>query len=67
VILEPSLMLEPWGVGMRKGETALIQHVNGVLEAMEKSGEATQIHDKWMGPATPYKVQRSFKIEPIKG
>lgn len=67
VILEPSLMLEPWGIGMRKGETTLIQHVNGVLEAMEKSGEAKQIHDKWMGPATPYKVQRGFKIEPIKG
>jgi polar amino acid transport system substrate-binding protein len=66
VILEPSLMLEPWGVGMRKGETALIKHVNDMLETMEKSGEATQIHDKWMGPATPYKVQRGFKIEPIK-
>lgn len=67
VILEPSLMLEPWGIGMRKGETALIKHVNDLLDIMEKTGEATQIHDKWMGPATPYKVQRGFKVEPIKG
>lgn len=67
VILEPSLMLEPWGIGMRKGEITLINHVNNLLDTMEKTGEATQIHDKWMGPATPYKVQRSFKIEPIKG
>lgn len=67
VILEPSLMLEPWGIGMKKGETSLIKHVNDLLESMEKSGEAAQIHDKWMGPATPYKVQRGFKIEPIKG
>lgn len=67
VILEPALMLEPWGIGMRKGEASLIKHVNGLLESLEKSGEAAQIHDKWMGPATPYKMQRGFKIEPIKG
>lgn len=67
VILEPSLMLEPWGIGMRKGETALIQHVNNLLESMEKSGEAAHVHDKWMGPSTNYKMQRGFKIEPIKG
>ncbi|HSV36672.1 ABC transporter substrate-binding protein [Ramlibacter sp. WS9] len=67
VILEPSLLLEPWGVGMRKGETALIKHVNGMLESMEKSGEAAQIYDKWMGMSTIFKMPRSFKIEPIKG
>lgn len=67
VILEPSLMLEPWGIGMRKGETALIKHVNGLLESMEKSGEAAQVYDKWMGSATPYKMPRGFKIEAIKG
>jgi polar amino acid transport system substrate-binding protein len=52
---------------MRKGETALIQHVNNLLESMEKSGEAAHVHDKWMGPSTNYKMQRGFKIEPIKG
>ncbi|MFM9992690.1 MAG: ABC transporter substrate-binding protein [Burkholderiaceae bacterium] len=67
VILEPSLMLEPWGIGMRKGESGLIKHVNDMLESLDKSGEALKIHDKWMGPATMYKVQRSFKIEAIKG
>ena len=66
-ILEPSILLEPWGIGMRKGETALIKHVDDLLDAMEKSGEAAQIHDKWMGPVTPYKMQRAFKIELIKG
>ena len=67
VILEPSLMLEPWGIGMRKGEAALIKHVNSLLESMEKSGEAVQVYDKWMGMGTPYKMPRGFKIEPIKG
>lgn len=66
VILEPSLMLEPWGIGMRKEESALIKHVNGMLESMEKSGEVTQTFNKWMGAGTGYKMQRSFKVEPIK-
>ena len=66
-ILEPALMIEPWGIGMRKDEAALIKHVNGVLEGMEKSGEAAQIFDKWLGPNTNYKLKRSFKVEPIKG
>src|SRR5450830_70298 len=66
-ILEPALMREAWGVGMRKEETALIKHVNGVLENMEKTGEAKQIFDKWLGPNTTYKLQRGFKIEAIKG
>lgn len=66
-ILEPPLMLESWGIGMRKGEAALINHVNNTLQAMEKSGEATKIFDKWLGAGTPYNMKRGFKIEPIKG
>lgn len=66
-ILEPALLKESWGIGMRKGETALINHVNSTLEAMEKSGEAGKIFDKWLGTGTPYNLKREFKIEPIKG
>lgn len=66
VILEPSLVLEPWGIGMRKDEASMVKHVNNLLATMEKSGEALQIFNKWMGPSTLYKMQRGFKIEPIK-
>lgn len=66
-ILEPPLLHEQWGIGMRKSETALIKHVNGVLEAMEKSGEAGKIFDKWLGTGTPYNLKRGFRMEPIKG
>lgn len=66
-ILDQSLILEPWGIGMRKEETALIKHVNSMLGAMEKSGESIQVFNKWMGAGTQYKMQRGFKIEPIKG
>lgn len=66
-ILEPPLMKEIWGIGMRKDETGLIKYVNGVLDGMEKSGEASRIFEKWLGSNTAYKLQRGFKIEPIKG
>ncbi|MEO8118352.1 MAG: ABC transporter substrate-binding protein [Rhodoferax sp.] len=66
-ILEPALMNESWGIGMRKEEASLIKHVNGVLQGMDKSGEATRIFDKWLGASTPYKMRRGFKIEAIKG
>lgn len=66
-ILEPALLNESWGIGMRRGDTALIRHVNGVLESMEKSGEAAKIFDKWLGTGTTYNMKRGFRIEPIKG
>lgn len=66
-ILEPAVLRESWGIGMRKDEPGLIKKVNSVLESMEKSGEATQIFDRWLGTNTPYKLHRDFKIEPIKG
>lgn len=66
-ILEPELFTEPWGIGMRKGEAALIKHVNGVLQSMEKSGEAAKIFDKWLGKGTIFDLRRGFKIDPIKG
>ena len=66
-ILEPALFSEPWGIGMRKGETGLINHVNGVLQSMEKSGEAAKIFDKWLGTGTTFNLKRGFKVEPING
>ncbi|GAB3761901.1 ABC transporter substrate-binding protein [Ramlibacter monticola] len=66
-VLQPPLFVEPWGIGMRKGETALINKVNEVLSGMEKSGEAAKIFDKYLGAGTEYKLHRTFKIEPIKG
>jgi polar amino acid transport system substrate-binding protein len=66
-VLQPPLFVEPWGIGMRKGETALIRKVNEVLSGMEKSGEAARIFDKYLGAGTEYKLHRSFRIEPIKG
>ncbi|MDR6855684.1 ABC transporter substrate-binding protein [Variovorax guangxiensis] len=65
MLLPESMMAEPWGLGVRKGEPALLKHVNDTLAGMERSGEAAKIFDKWLGPATLYKSSRDFSIGPI--
>jgi polar amino acid transport system substrate-binding protein len=65
--LSPPVALENWGLGIKKGEPALLDAVNNALNGMEKSGEAEQIFVKWFGPNTIYKMHRDFKIVPIKG
>lgn len=54
---------EPYGLGMRKGDTNLVNFVNKTLLEMEKSGEAARIFNKWFGP---YNLARSFKISADK-
>lgn len=66
-ILEKPVFVEPWGLGLRKGETAFKDHVNKTLSGLESSGEAKAIFDQWFGPTTVYEMKRDFKIEEIKG
>lgn len=66
VILTPPLLVESWGIGMRTGETNLINHVNGVLTQMEKDGRASAIFDTWLGKNSAYHIERSFTIKPIE-
>lgn len=53
---------EPYGLGMRKDDTNLVNFVNQTLLEMEKSGEAKVIFEKWFGPTTPYSLTRNFTI-----
>ncbi|MCJ8140267.1 ABC transporter substrate-binding protein [Falsirhodobacter halotolerans] len=64
-ILEQSVVDEPWGLGIRKGEDALLAEVNAALDEAETSGEAQALFDKWFGADTPYDLTRSFQIGPI--
>jgi polar amino acid transport system substrate-binding protein len=66
-ILEPALFIEPWGVGVRKGDTAMLNQVNKVLDDMEASGQAAKTFDKWFGTGTQFNIKRDFHIEAIKG
>lgn len=65
-IVDQSVYSEQWGIGMRKGEPALRDAVDHALEALEQSGTATAIFDKWLGSGSEYKIHRSFKIAPIQ-
>ena len=53
---------EPYGLGMRKGDKNFVDFVNKTLLAMEKSGEAKKIFDKWFGPKSETPLKRTFKI-----
>ena len=54
---------EPYGLGMRKGDTNLVNFVNKTILEMEKNGEAAKIFQKWFGPKTQFHLERNFKIK----
>jgi len=64
MISEP-MVYQPIGVGMKKGEPALLAKVNEALYAMDKAGEITQLWNKWLGPTTEYKMVREDKVVPL--
>ena len=55
---------EPYGLGMRKGDTNFVNFVNKTLLELEKSGEARSIFNKWFGPQTQFMLSRTFTINP---
>ena len=50
------------GVGVPKGETRLLNVVNGTLTHLEADGEAAQIYDRWFGSKSAAPLPRLFKI-----
>jgi len=66
-MIEDPLFTEPWGLGVKKGEKALLGKINETLAGLEQSGKAQQIFDRWFGPQTQFHTKRVFKMEEIKG
>jgi polar amino acid transport system substrate-binding protein len=56
------LDVEPYGLGIRKGDKNFVDFVNQTLVEMEKSGEAKKIFTTWFGPNTDFPITRNFKI-----
>ncbi|MFT3952888.1 MAG: ABC transporter substrate-binding protein [Piscinibacter sp.] len=67
VVIERSLFVEPWGLGLRRGETAFRDHVNGVLTQLQASGEIDRTFNKWLGEGTVFNIRRDFRVEEIRG
>ncbi|HOG11442.1 MAG: transporter substrate-binding domain-containing protein [Smithellaceae bacterium] len=57
-----SISREPYGLGVRKGQTSFLRFVNQALLEMEHSGEAKRIFDKWFGPESSAPLERTFRI-----
>lgn len=66
LVIEKSLFVEPWGLGLRKGETAFKEQVNGALAKLASSGEIDKIFGKWLGEGTAFNIKRDYKVEEIK-
>lgn len=64
MIAEP-MILQPIGIGMKKGEPALLAKINETLSALDSSGEINRIWDKWLGMSTEYKMVRTDKVAPL--
>ena len=43
------LTTEPYGAGIKKGETEMVEFVNGVFEEIKQDGRWQDIYDKWVG------------------
>jgi polar amino acid transport system substrate-binding protein len=62
-IPELSISEEPYGLGVRKGDTNFLKFVNDAILEMEKKGEAAKIFEKWFGPNSDSPIKRgTFKI-----
>jgi polar amino acid transport system substrate-binding protein len=50
----PAITVEPYGLGMNKGNVFLARYVNRVIADLESSGEWTAMYDRWLaGPLGP--------------
>ena len=64
-MVEAPMLLEPVGIGMKKGEPELLAKVNAALYAMDKEGEIDAMWKKWLGMDTEFKMTRTERVQPI--
>ncbi|TGD99684.1 ABC transporter substrate-binding protein [Methylobacterium nonmethylotrophicum] len=64
-MIDEPMVYQPIGVGMKKGEPALLAKVNETLRAMDAAGEIDAAWKKWLGPDTEFKLTRTEKVTPL--
>jgi polar amino acid transport system substrate-binding protein len=53
VVVGPSLGIEPYGVGVKKGNDDLVRFVNGVLAQIRNNGTWERLYDTWLSSLGP--------------
>jgi len=61
-ILDTRISIEPYGLGIRKGDRQFLEFVDRTLLELEQSGEAVKIYDKWFGKDSGLSIKRAFTI-----
>src|SRR3954447_13748777 len=61
-MIEEPMVYQPIGIGMKKGEPALLAKINETLTAMDEAGQINEFWNKWLGPDTEYKMTRTDKV-----
>jgi glutamate transport system substrate-binding protein len=46
------LTQEPYGAGIKKGETEMVEFVNGVFQELKDNGTWAKLHEQWIGKYT---------------
>lgn len=61
-ILPDRLSKEEIGIGLSRGQPALLARINEILVGLEKNGTALKIYNAWFGPGSQYAAPRAFTI-----
>ena len=64
-MIQDPMLFQPIGIGMKKGEPALLAKVNEALIALDKAGEINRMWEKWLGAGTEFKLTRDEKVVPL--
>lgn len=65
-MIEEPMVHQPIGIGLKKGEPALLAKVNETLAAMDEAGQINELWNNWLGPDTEYKMTRTDKVTPLR-
>jgi glutamate transport system substrate-binding protein len=65
------LTQEPYGAGIKKGETEMVEFVNGVFQELKDNGTWMKLYEQWIGkytgePGEPPKIDVNAAVELVK-
>ena len=62
----PVILVQPWGMGIRKGDTQFLEAVNNSILKMEAEGFIVEGEQKWNIPATEYAQERMKRAKELR-